>query len=375
VSFPKRVLMIIDHVNDGGAQQYLKRLSNELNERTITVTVCSLQPSKAVEPVVRSTSFETVFLSEKRFNIRTFFLLLRLVKIIRPDIVHTHLTGSNLIGVIAAKLGGVSRIFTHDHSGAEYTHRFPIISKLVLIPLERMTIHFVSKIFAVSNHVATFNINIKKFPLSKVVVLPNWVDAADFRFSAENRDRIRTKYGIPKTSIVVGAAGRLSPEKGLLTLVDAFADVVKFREDAHLVIAGEGPQRCEIESRIRNLNLSGRAHLMGHVPDAPSVYSVFDIFVLPSHYETFGIALLEAMYCGLPVIASNIGGIPDLIKPEVNGVLVDPENPDQLSLALVQLLLDKPKRERLGMCARSDATTQFSKAVLVDKLVDYYSAS
>jgi glycosyltransferase involved in cell wall biosynthesis len=364
--------MIIDHIGDGGAQQFLKRLSEELSKQQFRVIVCPLQPSRNYEIIVLSELFETITLSHRRFGLFGFFLLIRLIHRLKPDIIHTHLNGANIFGVIAARLNCVRKIFSHDHSGTEYINRFPILAKSTLLPLERFLARFLVKLFVVSNHVADLNIRVKKISPNKIVVLPNWIDFHQFTFDAADREQNRAAFGLSATSFVIGAVGRLSPEKGLTTLVESFAIISKSVPNSYLLIAGDGPEKRALELKIKTLNLSERVRLIGFTKDTKAVYSTLDLFILPSHYETFGIALLEAMYCGLPVIASNVGGVPDLVRSGFNGILVEPNNSAQLTSSILNIISDKRLRNSLGSNARISVTEKFDRDALLNKLLHYY---
>jgi glycosyltransferase involved in cell wall biosynthesis len=366
--------MIIDHIGDGGAQQFLKRLSVELSKQPFRVIVCPLQPPRNSEVIVLSELFETITLSPRRFGLFGFFLLIRLIHRLQPEIVHTHLNAANIFGVIAARLNCVPKIFSHDHSGAEYINRFPILAKSTLLPLERFLSRFLVKLFVVSHHVADLNIRVKKISPNKIVVLPNWIDIHRFTFEAADREQNRAALGLSATSFVIGAVGRLSPEKGLTTLVESFAIISKSVPNSYLLIAGDGPEKRALELKIKTLNLSERVRLIGFTNDTKAVYSTLDLFILPSHYETFGIALLEAMNCGLPVIAGNVGGVPDLVRSGFNGIMVEPNNSDQLTSAILDIISNKCLRESLAKNAHASVIDRFDKNILLNKVLIYYQA-
>ena len=364
--------MIIDHIGDGGAQQFLKRLSEALSKKQLRVIVCCLQPSRHSEVIVSSQLFQTIELSPHRFGLFGFLLLIRLIHRLQPEVVHTHLAAANTIGVIAARINRVPKIFSHDHSGAEYANRFPITAKYAFFPLERFLSRFLVKLFAVSRHVANINIDVKKICPNKIVVLPNWIDIDQFTYEAADREYNRTALGLSVSSFVIGAVGRLSPEKGLTTLVESFATIAKSVPESYLFIAGDGPDKSTLELKIEQLNLSNCIRLMGFKEDTKALYSALDLFILPSHYETFGIALLEAMYCGLPVIASNVGGVPDLVRSGFNGIMVEPNNSDQLTSSILNIISDEHLRSSLGSNARISVIEKFDRDALLNKLLHYY---
>jgi len=364
--------MVIDHLNEGGAQKFLIRLCDELVRRKFKVIVCSLQPLNRDIRNSDPKGWETICLSTRRFNLRGFFLLIRLMRAVKPDVLHTHLTASNILGVAAGKISGIPKIFTHDHSGEYYPYRLPRIAKLSLMAIERLMLSFVQSLFAVSNSVAEFNRHKKKVPSEKVTVLPNWVEPTELRHGTFEMDMVRARYRIPKSSIVIGAAGRLSPEKGHLVLLESFAELMKRWPNCRLLIAGGGPIHQELLNRVDMLGATSNIFLLGDLKNMHDFYSAVDIFVQPSRYETFGIAVLEAMHLGLPVIASNVGGLPELIKHEKTGLLVDPESPEALLQALERLLKDQALRERLGKSGCSFVQKHYDGKRCVEQLIEHY---
>lgn len=183
---------------------------------------------------------------------------------------------------------------------------------------------------------------------------------------------LRAHLGIAPGTQVIFTAGRLSREKGHLDLVEATA----LLRDAgglppfSIVVAGEGPERRAIESRCSELNLTNFL-LAGHQPDVQAWYGAADVFVLPSHSEGSPMALLEAMAAGLPVVATNVGGVPEIARADENAVLVPGRDPKGLAAGMRRVLLDSELRTRLGDAARR-VTSEFDSAAYCAATMDVY---
>ena len=172
--------------------------------------------------------------------------------------------------------------------------------------------------------------------------------------------------------MVVGTACRLEPVKGLSYLLQAVAALTREFRDVRLEIAGEGSLRASLEQESRQLGLSGRITFLGWRDDLPSIMAGWDLFVMPSLDEGFGLAVLEAMAAGLPVIASAAGGICELVQDGETGWLVPPANPDELALRARALILDHQMREAMGIAGRERALRQFPLSRMTEQTIAVY---
>jgi glycosyltransferase involved in cell wall biosynthesis len=194
---------------------------------------------------------------------------------------------------------------------------------------------------------------------SVVDVVPNGVDVERFRPRANAGGPLRTAVWL----------GLMTPVKRLDVLLDALADV----PELHLRLIGSGPDRLAIEQGVRERRLSGRVELTGPVADPAADLADADLFILPSAAENCPLALLQAMACGLPIVASNVGGIPEVIRDEVDGLLVRPADTSALALALRRLLADPDAARAMGMRARERIRERYTVADCVDGLLDTYA--
>ncbi len=182
------------------------------------------------------------------------------------------------------------------------------------------------------------------------------------------------RYGIPGPYLLF--VGRWASNKGLLDLVDAFAQVLREAPDAHLVLVGEdGGMRSAVEARSRSVGVEGRLHAVGHLEDErwiAAAYREARLAVLPSEYEAFGLVLLESLAQGTPVVASRVGGIPEVVEDGKAGLLVPPKAPSDLAAAIVRVWNDPALARRLGEYGRTEVVPRFTWEALADRLDQLY---
>jgi glycosyltransferase involved in cell wall biosynthesis len=184
----------------------------------------------------------------------------------------------------------------------------------------------------------------------RIIVIPNGVTPLDT--SSINRRKCRAQLGLGESDIFLLSIGRLTYQKGHEYLVQAMSQVIKHFPHAKAGICGEGPLRPQLESQIRELGLSDHVRLLGARLDVSPLLAAADVFVLPSRWEGLSRALMEAMAAGLPVIASRVDGIKDLITDGVHGLLVASEDPKSLETSILQLLEHPPMKKKMGAAAR-----------------------
>ena len=202
----------------------------------------------------------------------------------------------------------------------------------------------------------------------KVVHIPNGIPAPP---SSAGELR-RADLGIEEEDLVIGTVGVLRSEKAIDALVRVMAGLRSRFPRLHLLIVGSGPERGNIEGLIENLGLSATVHLLGYRTDVPDLLRVFDVAVSCSQREGSPISVLEYMEAGLPVVATRVGGIPDLVQDRVTGLLVEPGDERALADALSELLQDPGRRVEMGHLARDRRRREFDIDVTVSRLVRLY---
>jgi glycosyltransferase involved in cell wall biosynthesis len=181
------------------------------------------------------------------------------------------------------------------------------------------------------------------------------------------------EYGMEPGAEIVGVVARLEPEKGHATLLDAWPSVLRTVPGAYLLIVGEGSRRESLEAQARDLRIAHRVVFTGRRDDVPAVTAALDVAVLPSYREAQGLSILEAMALRRPVVASNVGGIPEMITDGVTGLLVPPHDADALAAAIVRLLTDHSLADTLGRAGHDLVHDRFCIQLMVEAIEEIYT--
>lgn len=242
----------------------------------------------------------------------------------------------------------------------------------MFIVLEKLSTRITDKIIALTNREKKDYLLYKIAPAEKIAVINSGVDLRNIEDALlEDRRRLKQDLGIPEDRLIVGTAGRLEPVKGPEHLVEAARYVLSARPDVFFVFAGDGELKSYLARRASELGIAGDILFLGWRKDVTRVISVYDIFVLPSLNEGMGRVLVEAMALGKPIVASDAGGIPDLVTHGINGFLVPPKNPERLAECIQILLRDKEGRAKMGAEGKARAG-KFGKDIMVESIAKLY---
>ncbi len=200
----------------------------------------------------------------------------------------------------------------------------------------------------------------------KIKVIPNGIDLGQVIEKLKNIEK-REHQGI-----IIGSIGNLRKAKGYDILIEAASKALKIRKDLTFIILGKGPLEPWLKSEISRLRMSENFKLCSFVEDVYNYLVDFDIFVVPSLWEGFPVVALEAMICGKPIIATSVGDLPDIVKHNITGLIVEPGNPDQLAESILKLAGDKNMRDELGTNALKEVK-KFSLENMVEQYIEVYS--
>jgi sugar transferase (PEP-CTERM/EpsH1 system associated) len=280
--------------------------------------------------------------------------LAALLRRLRPSVVHSRNWGA-FDGVLAARVAGVRSVVHGEHGreAADPEGRDPRRNRL-----RRIFAPLVSRFVTVSFDLRQWLLTTVRLPDAKLVTIHNGVDVG--RFVAGDRGPGRRALRLPAHAVVVGAVGRLDPVKDHAGLLQAFSILRTDQPSAELVIVGDGPGRADLDRQIHELGLTGHVHLLGMRQDIPLLLRGFDVFALPSLAEGISNTVLEAMASGLPVVATRVGGNPELVEHGATGALVPPANPLVLAAALRCYVEDGTLRESHGAAARRRVIEHFT---------------
>ncbi|MBC7350802.1 MAG: glycosyltransferase [Thermogutta sp.] len=250
----------------------------------------------------------------------------------------------------------------------EHGRFYPDKKKLRRFLFNRFLLRRHDVIVAVGKAVKHALVEKEGFPASRISVVYNGVDMRRFDGCAEKRNSYRDSLGATPRDVVVVHVARFDPLKDHLTALRAF----RYLRDIpmKLILVGDGPTRSEIESTIRSLNLEDCVRILGYREDVPEVLAAGDIFLLTSLNEGIPVTIIEAMMVGLPVVATEVGGVPEIVAKDETGLLVSPGNPEETAKALRRLATDCELRTRLGHAGRQRAAALFSE----DRMFAEYDA-
>lgn len=286
------------------------------------------------------------------------------------DLVHAHSARAGYLGRLAADQLGLPAIYT--------PHAFPFQRtmdwrKPVYRMLERRLAVHTARIICVSAGEREEALS-AGLPAERLVVIPNGLDVDKWPApTPAQRTQARRAFGLASGDLVIGALARLVPQKGIDLLLMAAAEVLPDFPMARLLIWGEGPRRKALERTARQLHLP-RTEFLGAPMSSQDAYQAMDIYAAPSRWEAGPYAVLEAMACALPVVASAVAGHVDYLEHNQTGLLVPPETPDLLDGALRTLLTDSERRERLGNAARARVLSEFTLQPMIEKTAALYQA-
>jgi glycosyltransferase involved in cell wall biosynthesis len=344
-----RILIAITLAEVGGAQtcvaQLLPRLTEELD---VTVAAHGPGPLRAAA-VDAGASWVELRNVRRRIGPRDALGLLELIALIRrlrPDIVHAHSSKAGVLARVAAAVCRIPAVVFTAHGWAFKAE--PGLKSRLYLYADRAVAKITSAVICVSETERREGLAARTCQAERTVVIQNGVDASLFT--------VRRRSETPRPRIV--SIGRLKAPKDFTTLLEALALLRDLPFDA--VIAGDGPERSALEAAVDRLGLAGAVDLTGERDDIPAFLAAADCFVLSSTSEGMPISVLEAMAAGLPVVASDVGGVHELVTEGTTGCLVPPRDPEALAGALRPLLGDPELRARLGAQARRDVEQRFT---------------
>src|SRR3989338_3773699 len=386
-----KILFVITKSNWGGAQRYVYDLATALPRENYEVVVAVGGQGLLAEKL-KSTGIRIIGIPHLERNINFFkelFSTLYLWKIFRderPDIIHLNSSKVGGLGALAAKAlklwdrwdrKGTERtewnprvIFTVH--GWAFNERRNFIFQGVIYFLQWFTAFLSDRIIILSRHDYRQAIEMPLIENKKFVLLPLGIKFPDFLPAEKAREFLKIET---KSKNIVGTIAEFTKNKGLEYLLEGVEKLKSADKGTNYktVIIGGGEDFEKIKQEIENKKLQDDIILAGFVMGAAKYLKAFDIFILPSLKEGLPYVVLEAMNAGLPIVASSVGGLTDLIENEKNGLLIPPKNPDEIAKALNLLIKNKPMREKMGARSLTLATKKFSFEKMLSGTIDIYN--
>jgi glycosyltransferase involved in cell wall biosynthesis len=364
-----RVLLLVT-LSDwgGGAQHIVYVLAQHLRAGYDVTVACApggLLIDRLREEGIRVVEIpEFVRLVDPLRDLRVFLKLYRWMRRERFDVVHTHSTKAGFLGRLAARLAGVPAVLFTAHGWA-FTEGRAYWKRWLIGQAERLAAKVTTKIICVSRHDQELALKFRVADEKKLVVIYNGIDPQ--AFTPASGSSVQKQLHIEGASVLT-CVGRLAFQKDPLTLLKAFQKL----SNCKLVLVGDGPLRPRVERFVLRNRLQGRAIIAGERQDIPEILAASDIFVLSSRWEGLPLTIIEAMLAGLPVVATGVGGVPELIEHGITGLLVSAGNASMLAEALHQLLQDKKLRQEMGEAGRKRALEKFSLDRMLQETTNVY---
>jgi len=304
-------------------------------------------------------------------DVQAFIRLLSIIHKGRFDIVHTHSSKAGILGRLAAHIAGVPIIVHTPHGHVFYGYYGPAITRLFLV-LEKIWARFTDRIITLTENGRREHVAFGVAGPDKFVAIPSGVELEPFLSVRIDVRKVKKTLGIDLRERVVGSIGRLVPVKGYRYLIQASKWVLRKRPDVTFLLVGDGPLRDELMRLAQRLDVADKFVFAGHREDEPELIAAMDLFVLPSLNEGMGRVLVEAMAEGKPVVATEVGGVADVVVDRQTGLLVPPKDPEAMAEAILKLLQDEKLARRMGVEGRKRVYPRYSAKVMVEKIGRLY---
>jgi glycosyltransferase involved in cell wall biosynthesis len=360
-----RVVEILATGTNGGAQEHVFGLMSRLDTTHYEASVVSLSAGSAVRKLQRH-GFDVTVIDEPDDD-RALRALVEHLILVRPDVIHTHMYRADVIGTRAAIALGESGhgrpyVVSTVHSSRVRSHEDRELIRQLTPQMDQL--------IAVSKSIER-KIADEHRTGAPVRLIYNGVDLERY----DHQDpccTLREEYGMEPGSQIVGVVARLEPEKGHQTIIEAWPNVLRHVPDAYLLIVGEGSRRDFLEQWAAAHKVAHRVVFTGRRDDIPAVTAALDVAVLPSWREAQGLSILEAMALSRPVVASDVGGIPEMIEDGVTGLLVPHDDPLALAAAVVRLLTDHAFADTIARAGHDLVHDRFCIELMVKAIEGIY---
>ncbi len=360
-----RVIEILATGTSGGAQEHVFGLVTRLDTTYYDASVVSLSAGSAVRKLQRH-GFEVTVIETPDDAEAVRQLAAHLAEV-RPDVIHTHMYRADVVGtraVLALRESGhrAPYVVSTVHSSRVRSHEDRDLLRHLTAEMDQL--------IAVSKSIER-KIADEHRTAAPVRLIYNGVDLQ--RYDDQGPcSTLRDEYGMESGSRIVGVVARLEPEKGHQTLIEAWPHVLREVPDAYLLIVGEGSRRDFLEQWAAAHKVAHRVVFAGRRDDIPAVTAGLDVAVLPSWREAQGLSILEAMAMSRPVVASDVGGIPEMIEDGVTGLLVEHDNPVALAAAIVRLLKDRAFARTIAKAGHDLVHERFCIELMVKAIEGIY---
>ncbi|HRH22834.1 MAG TPA: glycosyltransferase family 4 protein [Candidatus Paceibacterota bacterium] len=366
----KKLLFVITKSNWGGAQKYVFDLATHLsNDYDIRVV---LGGNSVLKEKLEQSQIKTITIAELGRDINVFkdfivlYKLIRLTQKERPDIIHVNSSKTGGLGALAGRLCGIQKTIFTSH-GWPFNEDRSFLQKKALFFFSWLTSLFSHTTITVSNKDYLLG-QAMPWVKNKMTLVYNGIALPHYK----NREEARKELSLPSDAFVVGTIAELHKNKGYEYLLRGFATFAKNHPEALLVSIGGGEEKEQLEKRVQEYSLEKQVRFLGFVKDASRLLSALDIFTLTSVKEGLPYVLIEAGYAGLPTIATSVGGIPEIITHEKEGLIVPPKNTEAIATALEYYYSHREIARVHGNTLKEKVMRQFSQEHMVAETKKVY---
>ncbi len=359
------VVHLVEKLGIGGLEKVLTTLALDLNKEKYNVSVWCLRKGgffadKLIEEGI-DVKILGIYTSRNPIGIYKLYKLLKLHKI---DLIHTHAYSAGTVGRISAFLAGVSVIIYHNHSVHDHYNKYYHLVEWVLS-------FITDRIICVSDIVKRSTKETQGISAEKLITIYNGTSNV-CSVSGKAIIKLKQELRIHPEHTVIGTITHMEEHKGVFYLIQSASCFLKSGKNLTFLLVGDGTQEEKLKRLCVDLKIEKNVIFTGERSDIPEILSLIDIFVLPSVREGLGLSIIEAMACGKPIIATNVGGIPEVVKDGVSGILVPPKDIEALQDAIVELLDDKEKQEAMGFNGKRIYGESFNSRTMVDRMEELY---
>lgn len=373
-----KVAQVITRMDWGGSPDVLRVICQKLDPEKYDLSIFI---GRTIAPTLKTQAFLAEFKERITFipelkreisfldDLSAFWKLLSIFKKEDFDLVHTHTAKAGALGRLAARLAGVKAVIHTPHGHNFYGYFNWFFSRWIII-IEKILTGFSDKIIVLTQ---LEKIDYRKFGVAnedKTILVYMGLELD--KFIPGNIDKIKNSLKIGSQAKVIGFVGRLEEIKGADFFVQAAGLCLKTNPRAKFTLAGEGSLRRKLEEKVNSAGFKEQIIFLGWREDVADIMGILDILVLPSLNEAVGIVLIEAQSLGVPVIASNVGGIPEMINPGESGILIPPADPEALASAINHLLADPQRLQNMSLAAKTWVKDRFKAEQMVAKIIDIY---
>lgn len=367
------IIFFITGLAIGGAETQAVNLAIRLRQRGWKIVIVSLISPKAYVKELQEEDIPVISLNVKSKLVNPYSILkvIRIIHKLRPQIIHSHMFHANIFARLLRILAPVPILICTAHNTYEHSRKTKILREITLREWAyRITDFLCDLTTQVSKQGLKRYVRVRAVPCHKIRYISNGVDTKLFYPDLEARFKIRTQLGLGKKFVWV-SIGRFVAAKDYPTLLQAFA---RLRDpESILLICGEGPLKDSMESLTESLGIKSQVWFLGLRRDIPKLMSASDAYVMSSIYEGLPMVLLEAQACGLPVVATAVGGNVEVVQNGKNGYLVPPRNPEALAEAMLSIMnLSEEERRRMGEFGRQYIETNYNLERIVDQWEELY---